>query len=173
MSGFDYNNDNILSNFPSCLRKNIEELCLRSKIGKYIFRISLPTKVLTLITNLAGLSNISLADISLIQNKICTNEEDNLEHYHFIIKVPYAGKRLKWEIIFDPEDFDFAPDFHFNDEHFLENPDFEIIQNNIPSLVNWNLRNHKMLSQVLNEFISLYKKLQVSCSQHIIQVLTE
>lgn len=68
---------------------------------------------------------------------------------------------MKWEILFDPEDFDFAPDFDFNDEHFLDDPDYDIIKNNIPSLVNWNLKNPKILTQVLNEFILLYKKLQV------------
>lgn len=33
MTDFVFNTDNILCNFPSCLRKNIEELCLRSQIG--------------------------------------------------------------------------------------------------------------------------------------------
>lgn len=33
MANIDYNKDNILSNFPTCLQKNFEELCLKSKIG--------------------------------------------------------------------------------------------------------------------------------------------
>lgn len=107
------------------------------------------------------MSDISLNDISLIPNKI-VNEDSTLEIFHFIIKVPYAGKRLKWEILFDPEDFEFAPDFDFNDDHFLENPDHDTIEEYIPSLANWNVRNPKILSQVLNEFLSLYKKLQVN-----------
>lgn len=107
-----------------------------------------------------GLSDITLSDISIIPNRI-VNEENNIEQFHFLIKVPYAGKRLKWEMLFDPEDFDFAPDFDFNDDHFLENPDHDTIINNIPSLVNWNLKNPKILSEVLKEFLILYKKLQV------------
>lgn len=107
-----------------------------------------------------GLSDITINDISIIPNKIST-EENNIDHFHFIIKVPYAGKRLKWEVLFDPEDFDFPPDFEFNDDNFLDDPDYETIHNNIPSLENWNLRNPKVLSQVLNEFLSFYKKLQV------------
>lgn len=106
---------------------------------------------------------MTLSDISLIPSKI-VNEENVTEYFHFIIKVPYAGKRLKWELLFDPEDFDFAPDFIFNDDHFLENPEYETIKNNIPSLMNWNLRNPKILSQVLNEFLFLYKELQVHSS---------
>lgn len=106
------------------------------------------------------MSDICLNDISLIPTKI-VHEESTLDNFHFIIKVPYAGKRLKWEILFDPEDFEFAPDFDFNDDHFLENPDNDTIEEYIPSLVNWDVKNPKILSQVLNEFLSLYKKLQV------------
>ncbi|KAJ8974245.1 hypothetical protein NQ317_016540 [Molorchus minor] len=73
MTDFVYNTDNILCNFPTCLRKNIEELCLHSQIG---------------------LSAVNLEDISILSNKYNSGE---LNNYHFIIKVPYAGKRLKWE----------------------------------------------------------------------------
>lgn len=110
---------------------------------------------------ISGLGSISLQDISILSNRY-SYEEDVLSNYHFIIKIPYAGKRLKWEVIFDPENFFFAPDFDFNDDQFLNNPDYEMIANNVPSLVDWNLKDPKALSQVLNEFISLYKKLQVS-----------
>ncbi|KAJ8954984.1 hypothetical protein NQ318_000415 [Aromia moschata] len=134
-----YNTDNILCNFPACLRKNIEELCLNSQIG---------------------LSTVNLNDISILSNRY-NNEEIVLNSYHFIIKIPYAGKRLKWEIIFDPEDFCFAPDFDFNDDQFLNNPDFETIANNIPSLTKWNLKDPTALSTVLNEFLTLYKQIQI------------
>lgn len=76
--------------------------------------------------------------------------------------MPFAGKRLKWELFFDPEDYGYPPDFIFNDDNFLENPEHETINNNIPSLVNWNLKNPNNLSQVLNEFLLLYKNMQVS-----------
>lgn len=108
----------------------------------------------------SGLGSICLQDISILSNRF--NDEENLNNYHFIIKIPYAGKQLKWEVIFDPEDFYFAPDFEFNDDQFLNSPDYEMIASNVPSLVNWNLKDPKALSQVLNEFISLYKKLQVN-----------
>ncbi|KAJ8935943.1 hypothetical protein NQ314_012565 [Rhamnusium bicolor] len=116
MTDLVYNTDNILCNFPLCLRKNIEELCLRSQIG---------------------LSSVNLQDISILSNRF--NGEDTV-NYHFIIKIPYAGKRLKWEVIFDPEDYQFAPDFDFNDDHFLNSPDIETITDNIPSLAQWNLK---------------------------------
>uniref|UniRef100_V5H019 BRISC and BRCA1-A complex member 2 n=1 Tax=Anoplophora glabripennis TaxID=217634 RepID=V5H019_ANOGL len=135
----DYNTDNILCNYPACLRKNIEELCLRSQIG---------------------LGSVSLRDISILSNRY-SSEEDILSNYHFMIKIPYAGKQLKWEVIFDPENFYFAPDFDFNDDQFLNNPDYEMIANNVPGMVDWNLKDPKALSQVLNEFVSLYKKLQI------------
>lgn len=127
--------------------------------NRYVYKIC--DKNLEHILNIiVGLSDITVNDIIIHTNHIIM-KEDNAEHFHFLIKVPYAGKRLKWEIIFDPEDFDFAPDFDFNDDNFLENPDHNIIEDNVPSLLNWNLTDPKILSQVLNEFLLLYKKIQV------------
>ncbi|VEN49709.1 unnamed protein product [Callosobruchus maculatus] len=96
-----------------------------------------------------GLSSISYNDITPY------NSAD------FIIKVPYAGKKLKWDILFDPDDFTFPPDFDFNDDCFLADPDLEILEQNAPSLENWNLDNPKMLAIILNEFLEYYKKLQI------------
>lgn len=81
------------------------------------------------------------------------------------MKVPYAGKRLKWEVIFDPENFNFAPDFDFNDEEFLSYPDVDRVSENVPSWKNWNIKNPKSLAQVLNEFLILYKNYQVKIIQ--------
>ncbi|CAH1112094.1 unnamed protein product [Psylliodes chrysocephalus] len=133
------NTDNVLSNFPLCLRKNIEELCLRSTIG------FLP---------------INLEDIVLNTNNHSV-DKDILSNFHFLLKVPYAGKRLKWEVIFDPENFNFAPDFDFNDEEFLSYPDVDRVSENVPSWKNWNIKNPKSLAQVLNEFLILYKNYQI------------
>ncbi|XP_072385693.1 BRISC and BRCA1-A complex member 2-like [Diabrotica undecimpunctata] len=139
MSEILNNTDNILSIFPACLRKNIEELCLRSTVG------FLP---------------INLNDITI--NQVRNNVEENaFNNYHFILKVPYAGKRLRWEVIFDPEDFYFAPDFIFNDEEFLNYPDVDTLSEVVPSWTNWNLKNPKALAQILNEFLTLYKKHQI------------
>ncbi|CAG9817956.1 unnamed protein product [Phaedon cochleariae] len=139
MEEASFSTDNILSNFPSCLRKNIEELCLRSKIG---------------------LSSITLNDIT-IPKISCAAQYGILDNFHFILKVPYAGKKMKWEVIFDPEDFFFTPDFLFNDDEFLENPQYDYLMDNVPSLNNWDLKNPQALAKVLNEFLGLYKKLQV------------
>ncbi|XP_074034024.1 BRISC and BRCA1-A complex member 2 isoform X2 [Leptinotarsa decemlineata] len=138
MTDLSYNTDNILSNFPSCLRKHIEELCLGSKIG---------------------LSSVTLNDISVSKMRLI--DEDILNNFHFIMKIPFAGKRLKWEIIFDPEDLSFPPDFDFNDDQFLAFPDYDTIKNNVTHLDNWDLKNPQALSLVLNQFLALYKKYQL------------
>ncbi|VEN49708.1 unnamed protein product [Callosobruchus maculatus] len=117
-----------------CLKKHFDELCLNSCLDKPCF---------------SGLSSISYNDITPY------NSAD------FIIKVPYAGKKLKWDILFDPDDFTFPPDFDFNDDCFLADPDLEILEQNAPSLENWNLDNPKMLAIILNEFLEYYKKLQI------------
>lgn len=81
---------------------------------------------------------------------------------HFLLRIPYASKQLEWEIIFNEEDYTFAPDFYFRDEHFLSDPDYDVIMNNVPSLVQWNLKNPKSLITVLRELVTFYKKIQVS-----------
>lgn len=132
------------------------------KQNRYIY-IYIDIYVIIDILNIPGLSDIALSDITLIPNKFI-NEENEDDCFHFIIRIPYAGRHLKWELFFDPDDLDFPPDFDFNDNHFLENPDEDIIRDNIPSLLLWNLKSSRSLSQVLQEFLILYKNLQVSVS---------
>ncbi|CAH0553820.1 unnamed protein product [Brassicogethes aeneus] len=131
------NDEDLLLNYPPCLRSNIKELCLRGKIG---------------------LSNVTANDLEIVHNKIANKV---IHSYHFIIKVPYAGKRLSWEIIFNPEDYSFAPDFDFKDDTFLANPDVKTIIENVPSLNEWDINNPEAIVDVLKEFLSLFKKEQL------------
>lgn len=90
--------------------------------------------------------------------------EDYIEPYanQFLLKVPYAGRLLEWEIIFNEEDYRFAPDFDFRDEYFFADPSLEILVNNIPTLAKWDLQDPKALITVLREFIVFYRRIQVS-----------
>lgn len=83
------------------------------------------------------------------------------KNYHFCIDIPYAGRKLNWEMIFDPEDFSELPDFDFNDYSFLPEPDINYIAENVPSWDNWDLTNSQSMLNILNEFLCLYKKTQV------------
>lgn len=78
----------------------------------------------------------------------------------FVIGIPYGGKVIKWEVIFNAEDYTIGPDFVFGEE-FLEDPDIDVIEKNIPSLCNWDANNSKSLLNVLQEFLSLYKTYHV------------
>lgn len=93
--------------------------------------------------------------------------EDPSELYlnQFLLKVPYAGKLLEWEVIFNEEDLKYAPDFDFRDEHFLSDADLDVLVNNIPTLAKWDLQNPRALITVLREFIDFYRKKQV-CILH-------
>ncbi|KAL1494289.1 hypothetical protein ABEB36_009912 [Hypothenemus hampei] len=82
-------------------------------------------------------------------------------NYHFMINIPFAGKFLNWEVIFDPENYSELPDFDFNDNSFLCEPDINYISENVPSWDSWDLTNPQCLQNILNEFLSLYKKTQV------------
>lgn len=91
-------------------------------------------------------------------NKIYDNCLDRL-----YLEIPYAGKQLSWEVFFNAENcYKTAPDFIFINDHFLEDPDLDVISNNLPSLAKWDVRNSKALLSVIKELLSLYKKEQVS-----------
>lgn len=81
---------------------------------------------------------------------------------HIVIKIPYAGKFLKWEIVFDIENYNWPPNFYFYDDDFLNDPEIETVTKEIPSLAKWNSKDPHSLSQILAEMIVLYKKCQVS-----------
>lgn len=135
-----YNQRSLLL-FPLCLRQNIEELCLNGQLG---------------------LLNITIMDISIMSSGILppdSEDEPPIEaNHHLNIRVPYGGKKLSWDIIFDPEDMYQVPDFDFNDDDFLNYTNLETLIERVPSLVNWDLRNPKTLTSVLSEFLRLYKE---------------
>ncbi|XP_044271897.1 BRISC and BRCA1-A complex member 2-like [Tribolium madens] len=129
------NSENLLSIFPPILRKNFKELFLHGKIA---------------------LTPLALTDVR--PTKSYTH--DNLS-YSYAVKVPYASKRLNWELIFSPEDTKFAPDFNFNDDSFHLAYDIDSVVANVPSLEQWNVHDPKSLFTVLKQFVGLYKKQQL------------
>ncbi|EFA10575.1 BRISC and BRCA1-A complex member 2 [Tribolium castaneum] len=131
------NSENLLSSFPPILRQNFKELFLHGKIG---------------------LTPIALNDVRPSKYYVRNNQSYG---YSYTIKVPYASKRLNWELIFCPEDLKFAPDFNFNDETFYLAYDINSIIENVPSLEQWNVYDAKSLITVLKQFLSLYKKQQL------------
>ncbi|CAG9861206.1 unnamed protein product [Phyllotreta striolata] len=133
------NTDNILNNFPLLLRNNIKHICLQSTIG---------------------FLRIGLDDITIVSN-IHSIKYDLDQNFHLVFKIPYAGKKLKWEIIFDPEEYEFAPDFDFNDEEFMSYFSIETTFENSHAWKNWNVKNPESLSRLINEFLVVYKKYQI------------
>ncbi|KAB0800437.1 hypothetical protein PPYR_06177 [Photinus pyralis] len=79
----------------------------------------------------------------------------------FKLEIPYAGKTLEWEVIFQEEDFAYAPDFNFINDSFLSDPDVNVINDHVPSLSKWNVADNKCFNRVIREFLVLYKELQL------------
>ncbi|VVC92856.1 unnamed protein product [Leptidea sinapis] len=75
--------------------------------------------------------------------------------------LPYCSKKLKWEVIFDPNTPWFPPDFRFDDENFMSNANEDILVKELPSLCNWNASDPKALCDVISELIKLYKTYQM------------
>jgi len=61
-----------------------------------------------------------------------------------------------------------GPDFIFNDQNFLMDPDIDILSTYVPSLVKWNHNDIDGLLNVLSELLSYYKDYQVKNKYHCI-----
>lgn len=109
-----------------------------------------------------GLLEMDICIVPLQNQQIIQGYENIIHCNNFILKIPFAGKHLEWEVIFDEEDYEFAPDFNFHDNGFLADPTVDEIIDNIPSLKTWNLKNSKSLVSVVQEFLTYYKKFQAS-----------
>lgn len=74
----------------------------------------------------------------------------------FKVFIPYAGRNLKWEVIFDQAQPDFPPDFIFGPQ------DVEFIPNigEIKSLENWNANDPLSLLKLIKELVTHYKEYQ-------------
>lgn len=67
-----------------------------------------------------------------------------------------------WNILFDSQYPEMGPDFIFNDQNFLMDPDIDTLSNRVPSLVEWNPDNTDALLNVLTELLLYYKEHQVN-----------
>lgn len=80
----------------------------------------------------------------------------------FKLIIPYAGQSITWEVVFNSVLLHFPPDFCFDDDTFLSDPEVGIIEENVPSLANWDSQDSKSLLYVICELLALYRKHQVS-----------
>lgn len=80
----------------------------------------------------------------------------------FKLSIPYAGEHLVWNVMFDSQYPEMGPDFIFNDQNFLMDPDIDILSTWVPSLVKWNPNDTDALLNVLMELLLYYKEHQVS-----------
>lgn len=82
------------------------------------------------------------------------------------LSIPYARQSLVWNVLFDSQCPDMGPDFVFNDESFLIDPDADMLYTKVPSLAKWNPSDSNSLFNVLVELLDCYK-------QHQIQLLAK
>lgn len=86
----------------------------------------------------------------------------------FKLSIPYAGEHLVWSVLFDAQYPEMGPDFIFNDQNFLADPDINTLSTWIPSLTKWNPNDTDALLNVLSELLLYYKEHQVSNNYHYI-----
>ncbi|XP_011637553.1 BRISC and BRCA1-A complex member 2-like isoform X1 [Pogonomyrmex barbatus] len=79
----------------------------------------------------------------------------------FKLSIPYAGEHLTWNVLFDSQYPEMGPDFIFNDQNFLMDPDIDILSTWVPSLVKWNPNDTDALHNVLKELLFYYKEHQI------------
>lgn len=80
----------------------------------------------------------------------------------FKLSIPYAGEHLVWSILFNSQCLEMGPDFIFNDQNFLADPEVEVLSDLVPSLVKWNPNDTNALFNVLVELLQYYKHYQVN-----------
>jgi len=103
--------------------------------------------------------------IDNVQSGRPTTETSNCGD-RFKLIIPYAGQSVTWEIVFNSVLPHFPPDFHFDDDTFLSDPEIELIEETVPSLANWDCQDSKSLLKVICELLALYRKYQVSINVH-------
>ncbi|KAI4459088.1 brisc and brca1-a complex member 2 [Holotrichia oblita] len=134
----NFTNEQILLRYPACLRDNIQELWMYEQIG------------------ISGMH----PQINLPPSKLDFDYNTDMGNT-FTLNIPYAGRHLQWEVIFNDEDPTFAPDFDILNDTFLTDPTIDTISKHLPSLANWDVKNSKCLVNVIREMIVLYKKEQL------------
>lgn len=80
----------------------------------------------------------------------------------FKLIIPFAGQSITWEVVFNSVLPHSPPDFFFDDDTFLSDPEVAVIEENVPSLANWDCHDSKSLLRVICELLALYRKHQVS-----------
>ncbi|XP_012269010.1 BRISC and BRCA1-A complex member 2-like isoform X2 [Athalia rosae] len=79
----------------------------------------------------------------------------------FHLSIPYAGKRLVWSVFFNSLCPELGPDFLFNDDTFLDDPDLDTIIRHVPSLAHWDVTSDDALLMVIIELLMYYKQHQI------------
>lgn len=76
-----------------------------------------------------------------------------------------------WNVLFDSQCPEMGPDFIFNDQNFLMDPDIDMLSTWVPSLVRWNPNDTDALLNVLIELLLYYKEHQVNNNCHYVALL--
>lgn len=97
----------------------------------------------------------------LIKLDSASSSCDKSKNDCFKLSIPYAGEHLVWNILFDSQYPEMGPDFIFNDQNFLADPDIDTLSSWVPSLAKWNPNDTDALFNVLTELLLYYKEHQV------------
>lgn len=109
-----------------------------------------------------GSGNIKISGIS--SGRPTDSAEGNADRFKLVI--PYAGQKITWNVVFNSQKPHFAPDFCFDDDSFLADPDIEFLEEALPSLATWNVRDPRALLNVILELLEIYRKHQVELLEH-------
>ncbi|XP_046753297.1 BRISC and BRCA1-A complex member 2-like isoform X2 [Diprion similis] len=66
----------------------------------------------------------------------------------FYLSIPYAGKTISWNVLFNSLCPELSPDFLFDDDSFLADPDLNSIVTHVPSLASWDVTNDDALLMI-------------------------
>ncbi|KAK0175223.1 hypothetical protein PV327_008989 [Microctonus hyperodae] len=99
-----------------------------------------------------------------------TSSQCNEKGDRFEITIPYAQQLLNWSVIFDSTNPEMGPDFDFHDKTFLLDPQIELVEQFLPSLMEWDPSNQNCLLNVLLELLMFYKHHQINLLNERLQM---
>lgn len=92
----------------------------------------------------------------ILESRSESDSEDTL-----LIKLPYAGTTLTIHLLFYPHEPWMPPEMTFSDIHFSSSITIKDLEDQVPSLNEWNVTADDILAQLVHQLLQLYRRYQL------------
>lgn len=92
----------------------------------------------------------------ILESRSESYSEDTL-----LIKLPYAGTNLTIHLLFSPQEPWMVPEMTFSDDRFTSTITLKDLEDQVPSLNEWNTATVDILAQLVHQVLQLYRRYQL------------